>query len=324
MASAWSIGGQGYVLCGEYTSNSRRNDLWQYDPGLNHWNEHASLPSTARYGAYAFTIGGIGYIGAGNGANTPAGPYLTDLWAYDPSTNTWTAHTGIPDQGRFGSVAFTVGDTAYVFGGKQDDLTWTSELWRYVPASDAWTLMAPMPSTGRRYAMAFSTSDHGIVVGGENNNATVPDAWIYTPATNAWAYVPAYPGQGGWAGVNMNFGDTAYAGLGQNNGVPHKDLWSLDLNAITAVHEVPLTSNAFTVCPSLCTAGSIVRFNGKEELLRSIGRIALFDLTGRKVFEAMKGSDNTLRVPELGEGRYVLSVAFADGTSRGLPLTIVD
>ncbi len=321
MACGWSIGNMGYVCCGEYNNSSKRNDLWQFDATNNNWVQRASMPGAARYGAYSFVINGVAYLGGGN-AVAQAGPYQADLYSYDPLTNQWTTLTGIPDQGRFAATAFTVGDTAYVFGGKLDDQTLTNALWRYVPAT-GWSQVTAMPSNGRMYAMAWSGADQGMIAGGEVNNLTVPDAWAYRPLTNDWIYVPPYPGAGGWAGCTFNINDTAYAGLGQNSVIPERDLWELDLSHVNAVGPVPIGSHGLAVVPSLCASGTSVRLSGAEELLRSVRHVYVYDLTGRRVTTAATTA-GVVRIPRMETGRYVLDVSFADGSERALPITVVN
>jgi hypothetical protein len=233
--------------------------------------------------------------------------------------------TGLPDQGRFAATAFTVGDTAYVFGGKQDDLTLTNELWRYIPATDTWTQMTSMPAAARMYAMAWSGTSHGIIAGGESSNITLPEAMFYRPSTDTWGYVPGYPGAGGWAGCAFTVNDTAYAGLGINGIVPHRDLWALESANLTAVPEAAAGIGALSLIPDVCAPSSVVRINASEDLLRSITRIELYDLTGRRVLDVPGRSNSSqFHVPQVTDGRYVMSVSLADGTRRGLPLTIVE
>mgnify|MGYP003622767620 CR=1 FL=1 len=53
-ASSFVIGSKGY-LTGGYDGDSYYNDLWEYDPDLNYWTQKATMPSTKRSSAVAFS-----------------------------------------------------------------------------------------------------------------------------------------------------------------------------------------------------------------------------------------------------------------------------
>lgn len=311
LASSWVADGYGFVACGVYNSGTKRNDLWKYDHNVNEWLQQGSLPGDPRYSAYAFAIGNIGYIGGGI-TGTNAGPFAQDLWSYDVSTNTWQQRTGLPGQGRFAASAFTVGDTAYVFGGKLDDLSVTDEFWKYVPATDTWTPITLPGPPGRMYAQMIGGSQGGLLVGGQVNGVPMQDAWYYRPATNAWEYVPPYPGQGTWGGCTFMTNDTAYVGLGIVTGVSHTDMWMIDLNTITRIAQVTRPGNGIALHPTVAAPGEEVHLvvpAGEEgrtlraELVSATGTASPLTLS----------PDGSFLLPDLAAGCYALEVNVADG-----------
>lgn len=321
LASGWAIGNYGYVSCGEYNSGNKRNDLWRYDPASNNWAQLASLPGLPRYGAYAFTVGGIAYIGGGNNA-APGGPYLQDLWSYDPANNQWAQVSGLPGQGRYGATAFTLGDTAYVVGGHMDDQTMGTELWRYVPATDTWTLMTPLPASGRAYAMTWSLAQGGMVAGGKGDVA-ISDAWLYRPNDDSWAYAPPYAGAAGWNACTFTIADSLFAGLGQAAGTPCHDLWVLGSEEVTQVEPVQATANALSIEPTVSAPGGVLRMKGPAPALRGIKRVELFDMTGRATYAQLE-ADKLILPAGAGTGRYIVDVMLADGSRRDIPITVVE
>ncbi|HEY4799723.1 MAG TPA: hypothetical protein VII99_11650, partial [Bacteroidia bacterium] len=56
--------------------------------------------------------------------------YLKDLWEYDPTLNTWSAKANFPGTGRFGAIAFGIGNFGYV-GTGSDGLNSYNDLWQY-------------------------------------------------------------------------------------------------------------------------------------------------------------------------------------------------
>lgn len=177
-ASSFTIGNKLYVF-GGYNGRTRFNDLWEVEiPSgtrtFGTWKQLASLDAssatvtnatTANYGrseGVGFSIGSVGYIGAGyDGSN-----YMKDFWKYDPATDSWTQVADFAGSGRYGAYAFALKDKGYVGGGY--DGNYLNDFYQYDPTTDAWTVM---PSAGRKreYASAFVINDVAYVVGGRNS-----------------------------------------------------------------------------------------------------------------------------------------------------------
>lgn len=322
-ACGFSGNGSGYVCCGVRNSSTKFNNLWRFDPSDDLWSQHASLPGDPRYGAYCFVLGGIAYIGGGTATNAAAGPFLSDLYAYDMENNLWSSRSGLPGQGLFAASAFTVGDTAYVFGGRKDDLNYSNELWRYVPASDTWTQMTSMPAQGRIYAMAWGGATQGIVAGGQFDGAVVQDAMLYRPASDAWYYAPPYPGAAGSAAFCFSMNESIYAGPGNNGGVAKKELWVLAQDLATELQPVMDADRALSLLPNVCGPEAPLHLSASDEVLRSIKDVRVFDVLGNQVMERSGPPGiSLLPLPALRTGRYMVSVVFDDDDRRTLPLTI--
>ena len=93
-----------------------RHDV--YDPETNTWTSAAPLPRPRSAGAFTVLNGLIIYAG---GECKPGGQPFTpnvfdDVSAYDPTTDTWTALTPLP-QARHAFGAATVAGVAYFAGG---------------------------------------------------------------------------------------------------------------------------------------------------------------------------------------------------------------
>jgi N-acetylneuraminic acid mutarotase len=114
MAGAFSIGGKGYVTCGEsMTLSQHLNDLWEYDTISNTWSQKANFPGQGRSLPSAFSAGGSGFTGFGYYTNN----WTTDLYRYSPGTNTWSAVAAFPGQGRCAAGTIVVGNTMVLIGG---------------------------------------------------------------------------------------------------------------------------------------------------------------------------------------------------------------
>jgi hypothetical protein len=65
----------------------------------------------------------------GSITNTEAG---TDMWEYNPQTNTWKQHLPFPAEQRFGGVSGNIGNVG-VFGMGYKGNTTFDDLWLYFP-----------------------------------------------------------------------------------------------------------------------------------------------------------------------------------------------
>lgn len=305
VACAFSITGRGYVVGGLYGSSSIRNDLWEYDPTSNSWTQRTSLPGAPRYGSTAFVHNGIAYV-LGGGTGGGSGPFIPELWAYDPVTDEWSSRTPMPDQGRVGASSFTAGGMCYVFGGRQEDQSMSNELWAYDTSSDSWSLRAPLPGGGRHYARAYAVLDRGVILSGQDGSGSFADGWVYSPWSNSWLPIEDYPGDGGWSGAQFALNERVFAGLGQTNGTSFTDLWELK--------EIPIglsettRQNGIEVYPTVISPGGTLNVRHVVDL-RQFSGIMLSDAQGRRVAVPLGSvGPNTIRLPDLAAGTYLLTV----------------
>ena len=122
-AMAFSIGNRGYVGGGKDQDFFYGTvDFYEFDPAIGEfgtWTRKADISSIRRSTGVGFSIGGKGYIGLGV---QDYDTRLADLWEYDPSVDIWTKKADFPTSpelgyGRWGAVAFTISDKAYVGQG---------------------------------------------------------------------------------------------------------------------------------------------------------------------------------------------------------------
>jgi N-acetylneuraminic acid mutarotase len=146
-AVAFTINGQGYVGTGT-NGAVPYSDFWQYNPTTNQWNQIASVGDSAtgfapRVDAVAFGIQtagtqGMGYVGTGNNLVT----YLKDFWAYDPSTNAWSAEVSFNGYKRTAAVSFVYKNCGYLTTGLGTSGASVSDFWKFDPSqpdSSKWT-----------------------------------------------------------------------------------------------------------------------------------------------------------------------------------------
>jgi hypothetical protein len=126
-----------------------------------------------------YVIGG----GLGAGPNTR----IDQLWAFDPSTNTWTRKADVPAPGvgaNFGSAAL-LGGKIYAFGGvigPPGPITIARTLWRYDVAGDSWSRGADLPTDNFGAAVAAIGGKIYIAYG----SGFLQQTWQYDPATDSY------------------------------------------------------------------------------------------------------------------------------------------
>lgn len=180
-ACYFTIGNKGYLCCG-YGYNKNLKDMWIYDIDGNYWEQGADMPGTERHDAVGFTVNGKGYITTG--ANRTTGDYMKDTWQYDPDTDTWTQMDDYPSA-VIGAFSFTLGNYAYVGGGKDED-NYLKDIYRFDPTAAAgsqWTKVVGYPGNKRIYATTFVIDNVAYLCCGSNNGTNVDDFWKFDGTT---------------------------------------------------------------------------------------------------------------------------------------------
>jgi N-acetylneuraminic acid mutarotase len=229
----FAIGSKGYYGMGsDFNTAAKLKDLWEYDPSSDTWAQKADLPGDARSGAFYFAAGGKGYVGSGYKTVAASAVYLTDLWGYDPVTNSWATRADFPAAGRSLAASVVIGDKAYVGTGGDYSTTLYKDFWQYDPGANSWTQKADFVGDGRRSAFAFSLNGKGYLGGGistdAQKSATVAE---YDAVANQWTKKHDYPDAGSFSEhAGFSIDNTGY--VGRNNicqryqVAPQNDFWA--------------------------------------------------------------------------------------------------
>eukprot|EP00727_Mastigamoeba_balamuthi_P011902 m51a1_g7334 putative cell division cycle protein 27 homolog (888) ;mRNA; f:186868-190739 len=122
-------------------------------------------------------------------------------WVYVPTANT-------PPK-RYGASMETIGDKAYLFGGRTDclknkeacpvspwiDKDFWFDTWEFDVPSKTWTMLAPASNPGPRINCGTSTwNGKWYLMGGRHlgtnvTNMTFNDVWCFDPATKQWSAI---------------------------------------------------------------------------------------------------------------------------------------
>lgn len=246
-----------------------------YDSAYGSWTSIADFPGQARSNGVGFSIGGTGYLGGGlaNDGFTP----LSDYYAYNPGSNSWTEIDSLVDQygnshPRYDAVSFSYDTTAYVLTGT-DNYNYYNDIYRYSPTTNTWIALPSMPGSKRSGAITWVYNGKGYLLTGYTNGSRYAsgtqayDFWYFTPmsdtATNAWTrlhdifntnaatfddgYTNIIRTHGvGFIELATPIGDKGYVTLGSLNSSDVTFTWEYDFATDLWTEKTPYEGNART------------------------------------------------------------------------------
>ncbi|GHN02816.1 hypothetical protein WSM22_43050 [Cytophagales bacterium WSM2-2] len=179
-AVAFVINGYAYVGTGyNAKSSSSLRDFWRFDPMNSTWEKVSDLPGAPRVYAVAFALNGKGYVGTGTTDNFTG---LSDFYefspdAVDPITNsigTWRKIANFPGE-RYGAVAFTIKNRAFVGTGTDAKDNTYSDIWEYDATANQWIKRNSIIGSKRAYSFVMTINDYVYIGGGVSEGSVIPD-----------------------------------------------------------------------------------------------------------------------------------------------------
>lgn len=118
----------------------------------------------------------------------------TDMWLFDPATDTWERAAPVLHSLDHVSMVST-GDKVYSIGGYPRNIgDSSSEVWAYDPGADSWERVADLPIPEGRAAMAAAFDGERILVAGGRSEPEGPlsnvDVFAYHVALDEWEILP--------------------------------------------------------------------------------------------------------------------------------------
>lgn len=196
------------------------------------WTQKSGIPAEGRHRTTGWSIGSKGYIGLGHYNSGPIGNVAkSDIWEYDPVSDSWTQKADYGGGETYGATAFTIGNFAYVgahvyapeeyykfdpiqntwtlispcvncqsdktafaINGKGYHMT-TNAIYEYDPQLDTWNFMVNTPVQIYSWSKSFTVNNKAYILAA-GSGALIE----YKPTTNEFAMREPYPGdgQGGW------------------------------------------------------------------------------------------------------------------------------
>lgn len=147
---------------------------------VNAFTQLSSFPAGSRLHSQGFSIGNLGFIALGEIGNT----VLTELWQYNPTSDTWTQKNDFPGAPRRYATSFVIDDKAYVGLGWDIYNNPLNDLWEYDVVSDTWVEIAEFPNIGV-HAISFSLNGKAYV-GRSSIDLSAIGFFEYDPQLNSW------------------------------------------------------------------------------------------------------------------------------------------
>jgi N-acetylneuraminic acid mutarotase len=132
------IDGKAYLGTG--ISNSvDQIDFWEFDGTTLEWTQLRDIDNSTddddynyeydilRANASSFVMDGIGYVMCGDST--------TDVWAYDPSDDSWEEKTSLEASGRLDACAFSLNDRGFVMLGRSGT-SYYDDMMEFYPNDD--------------------------------------------------------------------------------------------------------------------------------------------------------------------------------------------
>lgn len=105
--SSFTIDNKGYIKSGY--------SFWEYKPSIDQWTPRSPFPGLASGGSVGFVQHNIGFIVSGYQGGLAA--VNSEVWSYNPATNTWIQREDFYGSNRRFSVSFSIGDRCYMGTG---------------------------------------------------------------------------------------------------------------------------------------------------------------------------------------------------------------
>jgi N-acetylneuraminic acid mutarotase len=145
-----------------------------------------------------------------------------------PTEEWWTSAATFGGDAVRGSVAFTIGESAYVVSGLVDGVGLVRATWRYESAENRWTRVADFPGTPRLDGSGFAVGGKGYVALGSDNVTMLADVWEYDPTTDRWNQKASFPDGSLTLASVVVVGTKAYVITGMSPSGPTRGVWEYD------------------------------------------------------------------------------------------------
>lgn len=182
-AVGFGLNNFGYIGTGYGDDSVDKIDFYRFDPTAatgSQWLKVQSIGGSKRRGATAFTYNNKAYVCTGISNSL----YLTDMWEYDPTADTWTKKIALDyDEDwtitRQNATSFVLDGKAYVLLG--DKSATLADVWEYDFSADTWLVKSDFEGASRTNTIAFTVGGKAFVTTGQAGSYYLDDVWEFRP-----------------------------------------------------------------------------------------------------------------------------------------------
>jgi N-acetylneuraminic acid mutarotase len=300
-AIAFTVNNLAYVGTGmdsaQASNGNTLSDFWSYNPASNNWLQKADFPGSSGTGLYfatGFSANSKGFVcGGKRGPND----YTAEIWAYDPSNDTWTQGTDFPGGVRYQLCSFSVDDLGYVGLGIDQDV-YRKDIWQYNPVTDEWTEKNDFLGGERGAVTTFTMGQRGFVCLG-NDGGLKGDLWEYNPFEDSWTVRANYGGSNRKNAVAFVIGDSVFVGTGK--GVSGK---KSSMHMYTPVDVLSIKSNQLSLKIYPNPTSDFLMVTNNNQVINSL---RIYNLNGQIVLDQKISNESVkLELDSLKSGTYIL------------------
>lgn len=268
----FAIGSKGYFM----GVRGETFELWEYEPETNAWNRKSDYPGLGKRDLVYFAVNDRAYCGFGNYDSIISLSPLTylpkqtsELWEYDPLSDTWIPREDFPLYGCYNMTKFSDLEKAYIGFAAGPNVT-NQQIWSYEPIEDRWESIQEFPRTSYG-STAFGIGNTSFVGLGKSAEGMVyDDFYEYDPVSDNWTFAAIFPGQARYSLANFVIGNNAYLCSGHylntyGNSVWQREVWmyNSDNKSFTRCVDIPeLITTIYARGISINEKGYIYNFNG--------------------------------------------------------------
>lgn len=203
-----------------------------YNATTGQWRDLAAAPDSRSQPAAVWTGSRLLIWG---GWSSTTGQLTNDGFAYDPSTDEWSAIPAAPLSPRSYSFHVWTGAEMIVWGGMEaiDEFmqTGTTGGAAYNPVTGEWRKLSEAPLGSRNPGVGVWTGEV-MIIGGNGDDTDGDDSWAaYDPQSDSWTQLPEPPVRSGgvydgvWTGTEVIFSRLNHE---SDAGQPHSDVFAFN------------------------------------------------------------------------------------------------
>jgi N-acetylneuraminic acid mutarotase len=227
--ASFVLNNKGYFVGGHIKPyGACSNKMWEFNPLNNQWVQKSAFPGTPRENAVSFVINDKAYLCFGE--NDLIDPFqFSDLWEYDPSSDSWSRKADFTLQEYGLPVSFSDNSKGYIGLGLEQYYYGSGEVsskfWSYDPINNNWEQLTNFP-VKTFLSTAFHINNKSYAGLGIGNNYSF---YEYNPLSNSWILGFSYPGIGDWNAKNFVIEDKLYIGFGNHdNSNNYTEFWEFN------------------------------------------------------------------------------------------------